>query len=54
MSPEIVDALIVAGTLAGIFALRVVEVSLGTLRIILLVRGRRAIAATAAFFASLT
>ncbi len=51
---ELVSWLPFVGTLLAIFLLRVVEVSLATLRIILLVRGRKLVAATVAFFASIT
>ena len=40
--------------LGAIFALRIVEVTLSTFRIILLIRGRKVLASTVAFFASLT
>lgn len=46
--------MLVAGTLLVIFVARVVEVSLATLRIILLVRGRRWVAAGIAFLASIS
>jgi len=54
MAPELINTLQFVGTLTAIFLLRVVEVSLGTLRIIFLIRGRKALSASTAFFASLT
>jgi uncharacterized protein YebE (UPF0316 family) len=51
---EFFQALSPSIALLAIFALRVVEVTMSTLRIILLIRGRKALASTVAFFASLT
>jgi uncharacterized protein YebE (UPF0316 family) len=50
MSPDTAGLLLAA---AGIFALRILDVSIGTLRIAYLVRGRRTIAGVLSFFESL-
>ncbi len=50
MTPDAMGLLLAA---AGIFALRILDVSIGTLRIAYLVRGRRAIAGALSFFESL-
>lgn len=50
MSPETLGLLAAA---AGIFALRILDVSIGTLRIAYLVRGRRLLAGGLSFFESL-
>jgi len=50
VSPDLLALLLAS---AGIFALRILDVSIGTLRIAYLVRGRRALAGLLSFFESL-
>ena len=51
---EFFQTLSPVAALLAIFFLRVVEVTMSTFRIILLIRGRKALASTVAFFSSLT